>query len=85
MQNYFSSTLVSCLNRDIGNLHSLYAIGTMTKQLPVCQLFGSIFVLQTLSIGCHKSFSQCWHTVCQISDTHILCVCVCIVCPGGAV
>ena len=57
----------------------------MMKQLPVCQLFGSIFALQTLSIGCHKSFSQCWHTVCQISDTHSLCVCVCIVCPGGAV
>ena len=57
----------------------------MMKQLPVCQLFGSIFALQTLSIGCHKSFSQCWHTVCQISDTHFLYVCVCIVCPGGAV
>ena len=26
------------------------------------------------------SFSQCWHMVCQISDTHLLCVCVCIVC-----
>ena len=46
--------------------------------------FGSIFALQTLSIGCHKSLSQCWHTVSQISDTHLLCVCVCIVCPGGA-
>ena len=57
----------------------------MMKQLPVCQLFGSIFALQTLSIGCHKSFSQCCHTVCQISDTHFLCVCVCFVSPGGAV
>ena len=57
----------------------------MMKQLPVCQLFGSIFALQTLSIGCHKSLSQWWHTVCQISDTHFLCVCLCIVCPGGAV
>ena len=57
----------------------------MMKQLPVCQLFGSIFALQTLSVGCHKSLSQWWHTVCQLSDTHVLCVCVCIVCPGGAV
>ena len=47
------------------------------KQLPVCQLFGSIFALQTLSIACHKSFSQCWHTVCQISDTHVF-VCMCL-------
>ena len=36
------------------------------------------FALQTLGIGCHKSFSQCWHTVCQISDTHFLCVYVCL-------
>ena len=26
------------------------------NQLPVCQLFGSILALQTLSIACHKSF-----------------------------
>ena len=45
----------------------------------MCQLFGSIFALQALSIGCHKSFSQCWHIVFQISDTHFLCVCACIV------
>ena len=57
----------------------------MMKQLPVCQLFGSVFALQTLRIACHKSFSQCWHTVCQISVTHFWCVCVCIVCPGGAI
>ena len=25
-------------------------------------------------------FSKCWHTVCQISDTHLLCVCVCLFC-----
>ena len=28
---------------------------------------------------------QCWHTVCQISDTHLLGVSVCIVCPSGTV
>ena len=66
-------------------MHSLYAIGTMMKQLPSVSFIWVFFALQTLSIGCHKSFSQCWHTVCQISDTHFLCVCVCIVCPGGAV
>ena len=64
----------------MGNLHSLYSIGTMKKQLPVCQLFGSIFAVQTLSVGCHISLSQWWHTVCQMSDTHFLGVCVCIVC-----
>ena len=42
------------------------------------------FALQTISIGCHISLSQWWHTVCQISDTQLLYVCVCIVCPGGA-
>ena len=51
----------------------------MMKQLPVCQLFGSIFALQTLNIACHKSFLQCWHTVCQISDTHF-CVYVFVLC-----
>ena len=34
---------------------------------------------------CQITFSECWHTVCQMANTHLLVTCVCIVCPGGAV
>ena len=44
----------------------------------MCQLFGSSFALWILSIVCQKYILQYWHTVCQISDTHLLCVCVCV-------
>ena len=59
------------------------ASGTMLNSCPVCWLFGSICI-RDHKYCCQVSFSQCWHTVCHIASTHLLYICVCFFCPGGA-
>ena len=65
-------------------LHLLNAYKTM---IYICQCVSylGLFFITDLKYWMSYTILQYWHTVCQISDTHILCVCHCIVHLGVVV
>ena len=85
MQFEFGSILWQFVsNRNIGSLHLLHTSGTMLNSC-LCISYLGLLHLRLVSIVVKITFSECWHTVCQMANTHLLGVCVCIVCLGAAV
>ena len=70
--------LVISSNGPLAVLHLLYAFKTMINNCHIVNCLG-LFCITDLKYWMSKSFSQCWHTVCQIPDTHLLSLCVCFV------
>ena len=70
-------------NRDKGSLHSLHASGTILNSCLCISYLGLLHLGPDVILSC--IISECWHTVCKMANTHLLCVYVCIMCPGVVV
>ena len=70
-------------NRDIGSF--IHCMPVVLGQTVACVWVIWVCCIWDCKYCCQIIFSECWHTVCQMANTHLLDVCICIVCPGGVV